>query len=199
MDVPLRVDDRTIGVLVVESSEPNAFGDDDFEILTAAATQASIAIGRARLLAEERQRVDEQQALLDTMSDLSAELELPQVLQAVLRRAITLLGVTGGELAIYDEQTKQLVVVASVHIGEDSTGTRLGLGEGAMGHVARTRESLIIPSYHEWLGRSAPIRRRHSALGHGRAAPDRPAAGGRLCHASTPTRAASSVPRTCAC
>ena len=154
VDVPLRVDGRTIGVLVVESSEPNAFGDDDFEILTAAANQASIAIGRARLLAEERQRVDEHKALLDTMSDLSADLELPRVLQAVLSRAVTLLGVTGGEVAIYEEQSKQLAVVASENIGKDSTGTRLGLGEGAMGHVARTRESLIIPSYHEWLGRS---------------------------------------------
>ena len=154
VDVPLRVDGRTIGVLVVESSEPNAFGAEDFEILTAAANQASIAIGRARLLAEERRRVDEHKALLDTMADLSSDLELPRVLQAVLNRAVTLLGVTGGEVAIYEEQAKQLEVVASQNIGKDSTGTRLSLGEGAMGHVARTREPLIIPSYHEWLGRS---------------------------------------------
>jgi PAS domain S-box-containing protein len=154
VDVPVRVDGRTIAVLVVESSEPNAFGPEDFEILTAAANQASIAIGRARLLAEERRRVDEHKALLDTMADLSSDLELPRVLQAVLNRAVTLLGVTGGEVAIYEEQPKQLVVVASENIGKDSTGTRLSLGEGAMGHVARTREPLIIPSYHEWLGRS---------------------------------------------
>jgi len=154
VDVPLRVDGRTIGVLVVESSEPNAFTAEDFEILTAAANQASIAIGRARLLDEERKRVDEHKALLDTMADLSSDLELPRVLQAVLNRAVTLLGVTGGEVAIFEEQPKQLVVVASQNIGKDSTGTRLGLGEGAMGHAARTREPLIIPSYHEWLGRS---------------------------------------------
>jgi PAS domain S-box-containing protein len=154
VDVPLRVDGAVIGVLVVESSEPNAFGAEDFEILTAAANQASIAIGRARLLAEERRRVAEHKALLDTMADLSSDLELPRVLQAVLNRAVTLLGVTGGEVAIYEEQTKQLVVVASQNIGKESTGTRLNLGEGAMGHTARTREPLIIPSYHEWLGRS---------------------------------------------
>jgi PAS domain S-box-containing protein len=154
VDVPLRVDGKTVGVLVVESSEPKAFGAEDFEILTAAANQASIAIGRARLLAEERRRVDEHKALLDTMADLSSDLELPRVLQAVLNRAVALLGVTGGEVAIYEEQSKQLLVVASENIGKDSTGTRLSLGEGAMGHVARTREPLIIPSYHEWLGRS---------------------------------------------
>ncbi|NIR42846.1 MAG: GAF domain-containing protein [Gemmatimonadetes bacterium] len=154
VDVPLRIDDRTIGVLVVESSEPNAFGADDFEILTAAANQASIAIGRARLLAEERQRADEHKALLDTISDLSSELELSRVLQAVLERAVTLLNVTGGEVAIFEEEKGELQVVASQNIGKDSTGTRLKLGEGAMGAVAVTHEPLIIPSYHEWLGRS---------------------------------------------
>ena len=155
VDVPLRIDGTTIGVLVVESSEPDAFGEEDFEILTAAANQASIAIGRARLLAQERQRADEHKALLDTLADLSAELELSKVLQAVLERAVTLLGVTGGEVAIYEEDKEELVVVASQNIGKDSTGTRLQLGEGAMGAVARTREPLIIPSYHEWLSRSA--------------------------------------------
>jgi len=154
VDVPLRVDGKTIGVLVVESAEPNAFRDEDFEILTAAANQASIAVGRARLLTSERQRADEHKALLDTMADLSAELELPRVLQAVLVRAVSLLGVTGGEVAIYEEEAQELVVVASQNIGKDSTGTRLKPGEGAMGTVARTHEPIIIPSYAEWLGRS---------------------------------------------
>jgi PAS domain S-box-containing protein len=154
VDVPLRVDGQTIGVLVVESNEPNAFGEEDFEILTAAANQASIAIGRARLLSAERRRADEHEALLDTMRDLAGELELPKVLQAVLERAVTLLGVTGGEVAIYDDDRKELVVVASEHIGKDSTGTRLALGEGAMGAVAESLEPLIIPSYHEWMGQS---------------------------------------------
>ena len=153
-DVPLRADGRTIGVLVVESEQPDAFGADDFEILRAAANQASIAIGRARLLAAERQRADEHTALVETMAALSSDLELPRVLQTVLERAVTLLGVTGGEVAIYEEESQALVVAASQHIGKESTGTRLRLGEGAMGTVARTLEPLIIPSYHEWLGQS---------------------------------------------
>jgi PAS domain S-box-containing protein len=155
VDVPLRVDGRTIGVLVVESAEPNAFSEEDFEILQAAANQAAIAIARARLLEAERRRADEHKALLDTMADLSSELELSRVLQAVIARAVSLLGVTGGEVAIYEEESRELVVLASERIGKDSTGTRLRLGEGAMGTVARTLEPLIIPSYHEWLGQSA--------------------------------------------
>jgi len=155
VDVPLRVDGETIGVLVVESAEPDAFHEEDLEILGAAADQAGLAIGRARLLAAERRRAEEHKALLDTMQDLAGELDLPRVLQAVIARAVTLLGVTGGEVAIFEEETNELVVLASEHIGKESTGTRLQLGEGAMGTVARTLEPLIIPSYHEWAGHSA--------------------------------------------
>ena len=58
-----------------------------------------------------------------------------------MRRATTLLGVSGGELAIYDDARKELEIVASLRvIGVDSTGMRLALDEGAMGHVAVTRE-----------------------------------------------------------
>ncbi len=155
LEVPLKVGDKVIGVLVVESTEPDAFDREDLEIINAAVNQASIAIARARLLVSERQRADEQKALLDTMADLSSERELSKLLQAALERAVRLLAVTGGELAIYDEDREELVIVASHNIGMDSTGVRLKLGEGAMGTVAQTHEPLIIPNYQEWSGRSS--------------------------------------------
>jgi len=155
VDVPLRVNDRLVGVLVVESNRPRAFGSEDFDILRAVAHQAGIAIGRARLLAAERRRANEQEALRATMSDLAANLELGDLLQAVLERAVQLLAVSHGELAIYDADREQLEVVASFRVGrKDTTGTRMALGEGAMGHVALTREPLIIPNYNEWSSRS---------------------------------------------
>jgi PAS domain S-box-containing protein len=156
VDVPLHVNDRLVGVLVVESNHAEAFGPDDFEILTAAANQAGIAIGRARLLAAAQQRAEEEEALRATMADLSARLELGSLLQAALDRAVALLKVSHGELAIHDAAAGELVVVASHNVGRtDTTGTRMRIGEGAMGHVARTREPLIIDGYREWAGRSA--------------------------------------------
>ena len=155
VDVPLHVNNRLVGVLVVESNRSEAFGQGDFEILTAAADQAGIAIGRARLLAAAQQRAEEEEALRATMGDLSARLELSSLLQAALDRAVVLLKVSHGELAIYDQGAEELVVVASHNVGKtDTTGTRMKVGEGAMGHVARTREPLIIDSYREWAGRS---------------------------------------------
>ncbi len=155
VDVPLLVNKNLVGVLVVESNQHHAFGADDFEVLRAAANQAGIAIGRARLLAAERRRADEQEALRATMADLSARLELSDLLQAVLERAIQLLRVSHGELAIYDRDREELEIVASYNLGrKDTTGTRMRVGEGAMGHVALTREPFIIPDYQAWASRS---------------------------------------------
>ena len=127
------IDGETIGVLVVESDDRDAFDEQDFEILSAAADQAAIAIARVRLLDAERRRADEHKALLDTLADLSSELELSRVLQAVIDRAVNQLGVTGGEVAIYDGEREELVVVASRSVGKDSTGTRLKLDEARWG------------------------------------------------------------------
>ncbi len=155
IDVPLIIEGRPLGVVVVESDQPNAFHREDLEILTAASNQASIAIARARLLAAERRRADERHALLETLRDLSAELDLGRLLQTVLDRAMSLLGASGGELAIYEEEHRELVIVANHQGGHVSAGTRLALGEGAMGRVAETREPLVISDYGEWAGRSA--------------------------------------------
>jgi PAS domain S-box-containing protein len=155
VDIPLLADGRPVGVLCVQSHETNAFGKPDFEILTAAATQASIAIARARLIVNERRRADEQQALLDSMSDLASALSLPRVLEAVLNRAVTLIGVTGGQIAIYHEATREMEIVASEIQQGDFVSTRLQYGEGAMGTVAKTLEPILIPNYNEWAGRAS--------------------------------------------
>ena len=155
VDVPLLINRKLVGVLVVESNRPHAFGTADFEVLRAAANQAGIALGRVRLLASERRRADEQEALRASIADLSARLELPDLLQAVLERAVQLLHVSHGELAIFDAEREELEIVASYNVGkQNTTGTRMRVGEGAMGHVALTREPFIIPDYGAWAARS---------------------------------------------
>ncbi|HEX6807613.1 MAG TPA: response regulator [Gemmatimonadaceae bacterium] len=166
IDVPLRAGDDVLGVLVVESREPDAFGPVDREILTASAQHAGIALARIRLVDEQRRlaaaegrRADERQALLDTITDLSGSLELSRLLDAVLTRAVTLLDAAGGELATYDDRTGELVVAANHNMVEDSRGTHLKVNEGAMGLVVTTGEQMTIPDYQTWAGRSAQYAR----------------------------------------
>jgi hypothetical protein len=153
--VPLLMGSRLVGVIAAVHDDPrHSFGDDALRLINMFGPQAAIAIENARLYTAERKRSQEQRALLDTLSDLSGELALNSVLDAVLKRATSLLGVNGGELATYDEAHGELVIAASLNAGEGSLGARMRLGEGAMGYVAQTHEPLIIPNYQQWIGRS---------------------------------------------
>jgi PAS domain S-box-containing protein len=154
VDVPVRIGGKALGVLIVESKRRGAFSQDDFEVLTAAAYQAGLAIEKARLLAAERQRADELDALRTTMADITAELELSTLLQAIVERATGLLDAAGGELGLYDEASQEIRIVVSHNLDKDYVGTRQALGEGAMGRVAETGEPLIVADYHTWEGRA---------------------------------------------
>jgi serine phosphatase RsbU (regulator of sigma subunit) len=63
--VPLLVDGRSIGTLVIDDREPRHFGQDDLRFLQLMANQAAIAIERARTHEEEirRQRLEEEMAV----------------------------------------------------------------------------------------------------------------------------------------
>jgi GAF domain-containing protein/HAMP domain-containing protein len=68
MGLPLTVRDRVIGVLDVQSTEPNAFSDEDLAVLHAMADQVALAIDNARLLETAEEQVREMDSLLGRYS-----------------------------------------------------------------------------------------------------------------------------------
>jgi signal transduction histidine kinase/DNA-binding response OmpR family regulator len=154
VDVPIRIGEATLGVLSVERQQLDAFDQDDFDVLTAAAQQVGLALEKARLLAAERQRADELEALRTTMAEITAELELPALLKAIVERATALLNATGGELGLCDQASREIRILVCHNMGQDYVGIRIPLGEGAMGYVAQSGEPLIVQDYQAWEGRS---------------------------------------------
>jgi len=154
VDVPIRIGEKVLGVLAVERQQLDAFGQEDFDVLTAAAQQAGLALEKARLLAAERRRADELEALRTTMADITAELELSALLQAIVERATALLGATGGELGLYDEASQEIRILVCHNMGAGYVGTRIALGEGVMGYAAQSGKPVIVQDYQTWEGRS---------------------------------------------
>jgi GAF domain-containing protein len=70
--LPLKVGDRVIGVLNVDSSELNAFSPGDIATLTAVSDQLAIAIEKARLFEETSQRSEDLQSAQDILQALNA-------------------------------------------------------------------------------------------------------------------------------
>jgi diguanylate cyclase (GGDEF)-like protein/PAS domain S-box-containing protein len=152
MGVPLFSQEGVIGILTLDSTQPNAYGERAAQVAFAFASQVVTAIENARLFEAERQRANELAALSETIADLAAELELSRLLRAILNRAIALLGVTGGELGLLDENSGEIVISNCINMVRDYTGVRMKPGQGAIGWVMETQKPLLIPDYRTWDG-----------------------------------------------
>lgn len=150
LGIPLIARDRVLGLLNLDKTQPNYYTEEDAELALIFANQAAIAIENAQLYDYERQRVHQLDALRNTVTELSSELELSILLRTILERAIEFLGATGGDLGLLDEAKQEIVILTSFNMGRDFQNTRMQLGEGAMGLAAQTRSTIVVNDYKTW-------------------------------------------------
>lgn len=95
------------------------------------------------------------QALQQGVLDIAAELDVPTLLQRIMERALTLLDADrGGAVYLYDSEKNVLRLEKGVGINEGREGIILHPGQGVMGVVLQTSESLIVNNYTTWEGRT---------------------------------------------
>jgi GAF domain-containing protein len=100
--VPLRVGDRIIGVLDIQSTRLDAFSASEERLLTTLAGQLSTVIDNARLFDETQLRVRELTALTEASMALNEAEDLDTVLNVVLEQALRLLGSHEGSVILID-------------------------------------------------------------------------------------------------
>jgi signal transduction histidine kinase/putative methionine-R-sulfoxide reductase with GAF domain len=111
--VPMIAGDRVIGVLNAQSSEVNAFNDDDLRILSSVAAQAAVAIERARLYSAERRRLQESSTLLAIAQALSSTLDLTEVLKLVACSAAQACPANRCSILLLSQDRKELMSITS--------------------------------------------------------------------------------------
>ena len=94
-----------------------------------------------------RRRIQELEVMNETLTSISSELELSNLLQTITERAVKLLNATLGELLLLDKQTAEMEVVAQYPLDPNQLGFKMRPGEGAMGRVAVTKRPLILNDY----------------------------------------------------
>jgi len=152
LGVPLIAHNEVIGQLTLDSSVPYSYKEPELQIVSTLASQIAVAIDNARLYTEQRQRADVMSALRATLTDITSELDLTFLLQSILNRAIALLEVVGGELALYDDIKQEITIVVCQNMDRDYTGSKLTLGLGAIGQVIQSGEPVVIDDYRAWNG-----------------------------------------------
>ncbi len=143
---PLIADDAVLGVLKVNSKRPDAFSDDDGELLLAIAHQAAVALANSRLIEDlDRSRgalerhADAERALREISARLTVIHDPDEVLQQVVDEAARLLGAEGARIDLIDRASDEIRWAYATHgiaVDEAERVHRpLRRGEGVAGLV----------------------------------------------------------------
>ena len=154
LSVPLKVKGKVIGVIEALNKAEGDFSQADVALLSSMAQTAAIAIENARLFAETQRRFDEMTALYDVSLDVTARLEMPELLKSIVERAVILLRADAGSIYLYDSEREELRMVIGYDYTEKYIGTTLKPGEGMAGKVFQTGDPLIVDDYRTWEGRA---------------------------------------------
>lgn len=146
VDIPVFIDSKAAGVLVVENARVNAFEQDDFELLTAVASQAGLAIGRVRLLRETQQRVAELLAVNRVSQIVISQLDLKATCEVVSQTLRDIFAVEVVYFATYDTASQMIQpLVFLVKDQRPDLGLEaFPLGVGLSSIIIKTRQPLLI-------------------------------------------------------
>jgi serine phosphatase RsbU (regulator of sigma subunit)/signal transduction protein with GAF and PtsI domain len=111
--VPLLLENELVGVLDVQSDEPDAFGTGDLFILDTLGTQIAMAIQEARLYQAERQQAWLSTALLQVADAMSQVSDMDAVLTTIVRLTPILAGVDRCALLLWDDITESFLPAQS--------------------------------------------------------------------------------------
>jgi diguanylate cyclase (GGDEF)-like protein len=109
--IPLMVRDQVVGVLDCQSENVNHFDSETVDLLALFSTQASIALENARLYSSERRRASQLQAINAIAQQMTAVLDLPELLSKVCRLIQEAFQVPQVSVLLRDEE--ELVMRAS--------------------------------------------------------------------------------------
>jgi GAF domain-containing protein/anti-sigma regulatory factor (Ser/Thr protein kinase) len=140
--VPLRIEEQLVGLLYIDHPQQAVFDQSDLDFLSAFASQAALAINRAR----EHQRQVEELTLLNELSRSVVQvLDLDEVLSRIVHEATRMLNVETGSVLLLDEQTDELSFAISISKGQRvDIPTRLQKNQGIAGWVISTGEPACV-------------------------------------------------------
>jgi diguanylate cyclase (GGDEF)-like protein len=109
--VPMRYDERVVGVITLSKLGLRQFGDDDLQLLSILADQAATALETARLLARSQDLATELRRLVDMSSALSQSLDPRQVAELMARHLAGAIGVDECAISAWDRANDRVMTM----------------------------------------------------------------------------------------
>ncbi|MCB0208433.1 MAG: GAF domain-containing protein [Anaerolineae bacterium] len=146
LSAPMKVRERTVGVIDVECQPPHHFNANDQRLLQTLADQTAVALENARLYRETQQRVDELTTLTMISQAITSTLRIEETLTIITDHTIRLLGATAASVVLLDQTKGDMWFNAvSGGVSDFLRGHRLPAGQGIVGWVIQTGEPALVP------------------------------------------------------
>lgn len=142
--IPLRVGERILGVLDVQSVKPFSFSEDDIRSLQILADQLAVAVVNSELFAETQEHLSQHRLLHHITTTAASGTTLEEALESAVNGLQVTLGGDRVAILLADRDKKMLEVKASIGYAEELHSIQVEVGKGITGWVASHRRPLRI-------------------------------------------------------
>jgi GAF domain-containing protein len=142
--IPLKVGDRILGVLDVQSTSPYSFRPSDINTFQTLADQLAIAVNNTELFAEIQEHLSQHRLLHHITTSAASGTTLEEALTSAVKGLQVTLGGDRVAILLSDEERKNLAVKAWVGYSENATNLNIPVGSGITGWVATHRKPLRV-------------------------------------------------------
>jgi two-component system NtrC family sensor kinase len=142
--VPIRIEQKTVGVIAVQDYErPYVYDEHHQMLLSAIANQAAIALENARLYQATRAHVEELQALFRVSSALRTTGDRQKLLAAILDETLKAVGAEVGGIFLPTEDGTTMRVCEARGVIQELKGLDIPVDQSIVGYSFRRGEILV--------------------------------------------------------
>ncbi len=144
--VPIKTENRVIGVISVDSNKQNAFTEDDLELLIMVAELAAQIITKDLIQERLSSKILSQEILIDTFHIIEQEESLNEVFNKVMEVLKGKMGILRGMLVLFDkENPDSLKIYSGYKISEDAIKNGVyKIGEGIIGNTVLKGQTIAV-------------------------------------------------------
>src|SRR5271167_4775920 len=144
--VPLMFRGTCVGVLDIQSRQPDYFTKDQQNILTILASRLAISVENARLFQKERAQAETLMVLTEVSREISSILDVEELLRRAAELVKRVIDYQIVSIMLYDEEQKVFRHRLDVKHGQRVQGKlRVAASEGIVGAAATLREPVLVP------------------------------------------------------
>ncbi|HSO13339.1 MAG TPA: GAF domain-containing protein [Anaerolineales bacterium] len=147
--LPLRVGDRIVGVLDVQSTSPYAFAEANLRTLQILADQLGIAVVNTELFAETQEHLAQHRLLHHITTTAASGTTLDEALESAVNGLQVTLGGDRVAILLTDREKKALEVKAAVGYAPEIYELKVSIGSGITGWAAAHRRTLRVNNVRE--------------------------------------------------